>query len=135
MMDRKLLDNLIGLIEGEPDDVSLEKMAQEGFIKLHKEPEHSRSVLMKFQRKYCVHSVDILNEGYRLASRVSVSDHDFSEWLWAIEQFIKAGGILFDLPFSDEDVWITHPTIGTSPARQRENPVRHDLFALVAFAA
>ncbi len=137
MENQRLLDELIELAAREPEDKTLEDMAKEGFIELCEEPEHSRSVLMGFQREYYVHSVDILNEGYRLASCVGVSDHDLSEWLWAIEQFIKAGGVLFDLPLLDVDEWITtHSTIiGTGPVWPQRNLARPDtLFALVTLA-
>jgi len=107
MKKDKLLDELIELIEKEPEEVSLEQMAQEHFIRLFEEPEHSRTVIMNFQRKYGVHSIDIVNEEYRVLNCVSISEDDLAEWQWAIEQFTKAGGSVFDLPFSDSDEWIT----------------------------
>jgi len=122
MEQDKFLEELMRLIAEEPEDVSLEEMACEGFIRLFYEPEHSQKVIIEFERKYGIRSADICNES--ILVHYLVPDEDLAEWKWAIEQFIRAGGNIWELSAPEqEDDWITELYEKTSYHGKRRNDI------------
>lgn len=70
----EFLSVLLKQIATEPEDVSLEQMAREGFIRLYYEPEHSLSVIETIKQKY------------------GISDEDLEELRWAFKMVERSKG-------------------------------------------
>lgn len=96
------LAELLGLIEEEPEERTLEALAAEGVIRLFEEPQHSKKVLLLFQSKYGVHSLEVAAGNPRVTQLAS--EQDLTDWQWAIGQFVAAGGILELLPAIPHDL-------------------------------
>jgi hypothetical protein len=55
-----------------------------------------REVILRFQTKYAIHSLEVIGED--CPALQWVTETDLSKWRFAIDQFTKAGGVLKDLP-------------------------------------
>lgn len=106
-----LFEELLEILEEEPQDVSLEEMAKEGTIRIFREPEHSREVILRFQTKYAIHSLEVIGED--CPALQWVTETDLSKWRFAIDQFTKAGGVLKDLPLDEYEDWFRGYEAGT----------------------
>ena len=119
--DKDLLEDLLRLVEEEPEELSLDEMAKRGMIVLIEEPDHSRNVILTFQAKYGVHSFDVTSENYRALQWIT--EHDLAEWRFAIEQFKKAGGMLEYLPIV-RNCWFYAEGARTSPENEGRGSLR-----------